>query len=54
MGNVVNTIIGSLVVFYLRLSSKVKSYWNKEDDNNYSAFRPHEIILKDDEEASGK
>lgn len=53
MGNVVQTIIGSLVVFYLKVSSSVKSYWTKDEESNYNEFRPNEIILKDDEESSG-
>ena len=55
MGNVVQTIIGSIVIFYIKISSNIKSYWNKDDENSntYTAFRPNEIILKDDEESTG-
>ncbi len=54
MGNTLQAFIGSIVIMYIRVTSKLKSYWYKEDDGNYTAFRPNEIILKDDEEASSK
>ena len=52
MGNVLQTVIGSLVLFYLKISSKVKSVLGK-DENNYNSFHPNDILLKDDENEAG-
>ena len=53
MGNVLHTIIGSIIVLYLKINAKIKSLWNENSSSRSSSFHPNEILLKDDESEVG-
>jgi hypothetical protein len=52
MGQTLSSIIGTIIVFCLRLSEKTKSVFSVEEKK--SSYYNHDILLKDDEQQAGK
>lgn len=52
MGQSLSVVVGSIIVFFLKLSDKAKSLFTTETKEK--SYYNNDIILKDDEQKAGK
>jgi hypothetical protein len=52
MGQSLSVVLGSIIVFFIKLSERTKAFFSREKPEK--SYYNNDIILKDDEQKAGK